>query len=553
MSLQTRPSLLAALAVLLCICPAIAQVGGGFDHRFNLPGQVGRGAGYGYSLASAGDFDGDSHPDLMVSNPLSFSYSTIRGVVKIYSGTSGRLIHLLVGPPDCMSFGGSIAPAGDVNNDGIDDVIVGAPHGNRSHAYVYSGGNGQLLHEWSRGVVHFGQSVAGVGDVNGDGCDDLIVGAIRASSLSESDCGAAFVYSGLNGELLYRFDGKASGGEFGLDVAGAGDLNQDGVPDFLVSTRNGDAGRNAGSCYAYSGADGSQLFEWQGYAQGDRLGCSISITDDLNHDGSPEVILGAQSAGSPGLKSTGAVYVASGKDGSLLQTYFGARRKGLFGAHVDGFSDINGDGVKDIVIASPEADTYRYGAVFIYSGADGSFLNRIDGVESYGEFGQALACLGDLDGDGFNEVAVTYKERLNFNKVGAVDVFDFNPYLKFDHKEVSVLTGGRLSILVTFPPENARRDYKVLASRGLGPTALGVMIPLQYDSLMQSTFQGGYPFHSHSNLQGRLNVLGDAFAEIRFPAGMPSELIGRTFYFAAVISDPLPTLSSAAVSITFIP
>ncbi len=141
MSLQTRPSLLAALAVLLCICPAIAQVGGGFDHRFNLPGQVGRGAGYGYSLASAGDFDGDSHPDLMVSNPLSFSYSTIRGVVKIYSGTSGRLIHLLVGPPDCMSFGGSIAPAGDVNNDGIDDVIVGAPHSNRSHAYVYSGGN----------------------------------------------------------------------------------------------------------------------------------------------------------------------------------------------------------------------------------------------------------------------------------------------------------------------------------------------------------------------------------------------------------------------------
>ena len=554
MSLQTRPSLLAALAVLLCNCPAIAQVGGGFDQRFHFSGAPGLGAAFGYAVAPAGDFNGDGYGDWLIGNPHDYAYHGAHGTVWIMSGSTGRRLQLLSAPGDSFAFGAAVAPAGDVNNDGIDDILVGAPGGSRSHVYVYSGVSGDLLHTWSRGSVLFGQSIAGVGDVNGDGCDDVIVGAPNASSLNENQCGAAFVYSGLNGELLYRFDGAASGDEFGLDVAVAGDLNQDGKPDFLVSANGGVAGQNAGSCYAYSGADGSALFEWQGYARGDRLGCSISGADDLNQDGFPEIILGARHARSPGLASTGAVYVVSGIDGSLLLTYYGERRTGNFGTQVDGMSDLNGDGIKDIAISSPHLELYHYGAVYFYSGADGSLIHRMVGLEGFGEFGNCIAALGDLDGDGYDELAVTSKDDMIHNiTVGVVDVFDFNPYLKFDRKEISIAAGAKLSILVTFPPSQAHRDYKILASHGTGPTALGVMIPLKYDSLMQSTFLGEYPFHSHSNLQGRLNVLGDAFAEIKFPAGMPSELVGRTYFFAAVITDPLPVLSSAATSITFIP
>jgi hypothetical protein len=103
----------------------------------------------------------------------------------------------------------------------------------------------------------FGWSVAGAGDVNGDGFDDYIVGAQSASPGGLADAGSAYVYSGKDGSLLYQKDGLAAGDKFGTSVGMAGDVNGDGKVDFIVGAP--DANSNAGAAYVYSGADGSLL------------------------------------------------------------------------------------------------------------------------------------------------------------------------------------------------------------------------------------------------------------------------------------------------------
>ncbi|MCJ7459407.1 MAG: FG-GAP-like repeat-containing protein, partial [candidate division Zixibacteria bacterium] len=156
---------------------------------------------------------------------------------------------------------------------------------------------------------NFGYSVSGAGDVNNDGYADLIVGALL-NSAGGSFAGRAYVYSGQTGALLYTFTGEAAGDEFGCSVSGAGDVNKDGYADLIVGTFAYPGGTYAGRAYVYSGQTGALLYTFTGAAANDQLGVSVSGAGDVNKDGYADLIVGAH-GNSAGGSFAGRAYVYS--------------------------------------------------------------------------------------------------------------------------------------------------------------------------------------------------------------------------------------------------
>jgi large repetitive protein len=220
-------------------------------------------------------------------------------------------IHQWHGQNSYECFGHSVSAAGDIDGDGFDDVIVGAPQtGNYSgSAFVYSGATGSLIYQWSgTTTAAFGWSVSGAGDVNNDGFDDVIVGAYTSSDIG-SLAGSAYVYSGATGSLIYQWNGQNSYDYFGHSVSAAGDVNGDGFDDVIVGRPEGGAS-NTGSAYVYSGATGSLIYQWNGQNFGGNFnfGYSVSSAGDVDNDGFGDVIVG----------DSGSAYVYSGATGSLI-------------------------------------------------------------------------------------------------------------------------------------------------------------------------------------------------------------------------------------------
>ena len=144
--------------------------------------------------------------------------------------------------------------------------------------YVYSGATGELLHTIGGGFTpaNFGGKIADAGDVNADGHDDFIVGAVNAST-SLSNVGSAYVYSGADGSLLHTLSGTAPGDSFGSGVAGAGDIDGDGYDDLLVGAYGVDSsGDNRGAVYLYSGKTGERMETFFGANSGDRFGNNLA-------------------------------------------------------------------------------------------------------------------------------------------------------------------------------------------------------------------------------------------------------------------------------------
>lgn len=217
---------------------------------------------FGWSVAGAGDVDGDGVPDFIVGAPHTGGYPIWSGSAYVYSGATGALLYQKDGSPG-DELGYSVAGAGDLNSDSKADFIVGAPFaspGGRiwaGTAYVFSGPTGALIYEFNNPDLHqgeFGWSVAGAGDVDGDGRPDLIVGAHSMDIDELQDVGSAFIYSGAAGALLGRIDGPGANKEFGFSVAGCGDVNGDGRADVIIGAAWADPGgvTDAGSAYVYS-------------------------------------------------------------------------------------------------------------------------------------------------------------------------------------------------------------------------------------------------------------------------------------------------------------
>ncbi len=274
----------------------------------------------GWSVAGLADLNGDQQAEFMAgarfADPNGFLEA---GSVYIWSGLDGSLIFQKNGSTG-DEFGVAVANGGDINADGKTDFIVGAwnadPGGveNAGSAYVYSGSTGSLLYQTNGTGRYdgFGNSVAGIGDVNGDTVADFAVGAPQASPAGLSSAGSAFVYSGADRALLFQKNGTVEGDRLGFSVAGGGDVNGDGQNDFVVSAPNADPeGLDAaGSVFVFSGATGNVLLKKTGTFPYQVFGWRVGGTGDLNSDGFDDVIIGAPLA-PPGLNRPGSAFVYS--------------------------------------------------------------------------------------------------------------------------------------------------------------------------------------------------------------------------------------------------
>jgi hypothetical protein len=246
-----------------------------------------------------------------------------------------------------------------------------------------------------------GQFVAGVGDVNGDGYADALVGA--GSTLS--------VFSGDSGQLLYTIFAVQQGDFEDASVLPVPDVDGDEVGDFLVGAPRVvlSGQRDAGVLYLFSGAGGYGLRALAGPGPQLRqeFGRSLALLDDMDGDGFPEVAVGAPGARTVTKLSAGSVSILSLARGRILHVIRGADAGMRMGAALAQVADLDGDGRSDLAVGAPGADAAEAagaGAIHLFSTRTGDRLGLISGERAGGRFGAALALAGDLDGDGRSDL-----------------------------------------------------------------------------------------------------------------------------------------------------
>jgi hypothetical protein len=367
------------------------------------------GAFYAWAVSQLGDTQSKHGADLIAGEPFNGEDGGT-GSAYVYESRNGRLLHQFDGAPgDWLGF--AIADAGDVNGDQGHDILVGAPANAAGHVDLYSGRNGKLLHRFvgEEAGDFFGWAVSSAGDVDIDGRPDILIGA----SVFSQDVrpGSAYVYSGRTYELIRKLVGDTNGDEFGSGTGWMPDVNNDRVPDQIVGAR--DAGDGArGKVYVYSGKTGTRLYGIDATPQGGQFGSFfVAGLGDVNRDGTPD-FYAADYADATNGPNAGRAAVYSGRDGSELRAWLGDGPEAGMGPG-RGAGDVNGDSIPDAIVGSYTSNDggEQAGKAEIFSGADGSLLRTITSTTPLENFGFDAVGLGDTNGDGLPDLLVAAANR----------------------------------------------------------------------------------------------------------------------------------------------
>jgi hypothetical protein len=399
----------------------------------------GPGASFGYSVASAGDVNGDGFSDVIIG---AYTYNYMGnidyGLSYVYHGGPDGLNTSTTWSAEGNQFGAQfgvrVSCAGDVNADGYSDVIIGAygyDNGQPSEgvAFIYHGSASGIntipaaMVESNQANANMGFSVAGAGDVNGDGYSDVIVGAYLYDN-GEVDEGAAFIYqgsvSGINTTAAAMVECNQANANMGFSVAGAGDVNGDGYSDIVVGAwLYGDGQTDEGAAFIYngsaSGINTTAAATLESNQASAFMGFSVASAGDVNGDGYSDVIIGAwQYDDGEADEGVAFIYNGSGSGINTIPAVMLESNQASFylGYSVASAGDVNGDGYGDVIVGVTGYDNGQTdeGAAFIYHGsATGINLipaARVESDQANARMGNSVACAGDVNGDGYSDVIV---------------------------------------------------------------------------------------------------------------------------------------------------
>lgn len=400
---------------------------------------------FGFYVNNCGDLNGDGVGEYLIGSPGDAKEGKQVGGVQVRSGKDGRLLFQLYGKHEASNFGRIALGVGDVDGDGVDDFAVGATRESADveecgSLRIYSGACGKVIHEWfgSEPFDKFGRSLAILDDADKDGISEILVGGYQPNGLHDKGRGYVRLYSGQCGRLLRTLRGLRPRDMFGVTMCGTGDLTGDDVRDFVVGSfyaRRLEPGRqpSQGSVCAFNGRSGELI--WRKFADdftfaenasnNPTFGRKVCCPGDLNDDGIDDVLVAAplwDADGEEKNDNRGMVIAISGKDGTLLpgSEMQGSGRGYGLGHSLAPMGDVDGDGVGDFLVGAMAG-----GFVELRSGKDFSVLARVKGQSGKSMFGQSIRAVGDLDGDGRQEIIIGEPAARvgEFKKAGLVHIY----------------------------------------------------------------------------------------------------------------------------------
>ena len=395
-------------------------------------------ANMGTDVGCAGDVNGDGYSDIVVG---AYSYTngqSNEGAIFIYKGTSSGIstapISLIQPNTAYANLGISNSSAGDVNGDGYSDVIAGAYY--YTNGQTYEGG-ASVYHGSPTGIgpstvvpilgnsvgMNLGTSVASAGDVNGDGYNDVIVGA-QSFTNGQSSEGAFYIYhgtaTGINSTPATVVESNQAVSYLGRSVSCAGDVNGDGYSDVVVgafSYTNGQSSEGAAFVYhgSASGISTTAAVMLESNQASSKMGHTVASAGDVNGDGYSDVIVGAYNY-TNGQTNEGAAYIHHGSASGISSTPTKIIESNIantwLGYAVAGAGDINGDGYSDVILgATYYANGQSFeGAFYVHHGSatgiNSSSAALVESNLASAQMGYYVAGAGDVNGDGFSDVLV---------------------------------------------------------------------------------------------------------------------------------------------------
>lgn len=374
---------------------------------------------FGFSMSCKGDLNNDNINDLIIGSKR---FNDNRGKIYIFHGSENfdNQFHFsIIGQNTNNLFGVSCDNIGDFNGDGIDDIAIGADGFNnyRGRVYIYFGGietdmEADLILSGVEEYEHFGYNLAGVGDINNDGFDDLLIGSYGKNNGE----GEAYIFLGSenpDNEVDLILSPETTLENFATTLSAAGDYNNDGFADFVIGAYGFPNGNNNGRAYLYFGGeelDNEADMYFDGVSENTKLAYCVSSAGDVNNDGISDLLIGRSSDSG---KGNAYIYFGAETPDNVYDVYFNGEIDGdKFGRFVSDLGDINNDGFDDVAVVAPEFG--NKGKVFIYFG--GNPMNNLQdfsviGTVNYNQLGKFVNRIGDINDDSIEDFAIYSPEE----------------------------------------------------------------------------------------------------------------------------------------------